>query len=167
MITRFPALLWAVSVLLPGCLFAFQICSPAWNSVVPRNILLHEVSRTGSTIYPSSSSQLAMGIMEDFLSGQDSSKRESDNRKYLKSLQKRVENINALEAEIEDLDDDELEAKTSEFQARLKSGEDINGKLLEEAFAVVREAAWCVLNILFYRSAFAVFSRRTTLAFRC
>jgi len=87
-----------------------------------------------------------MSIMEDFLSGQDSSKRESDNKKYLDSLQKRVEKINALEPEIEELDDDALEAKTAEFQTRLKSGEDINGKLLEEAFAVVREAAWCVRN---------------------
>jgi preprotein translocase subunit SecA len=29
-----------------------------------------------------------------------------------------------------------------EFRERLKKGEDINGKILEEAFAVVREAAW-------------------------
>lgn len=95
----------------------------------------------------SSSSQLRMGVMEDFLSGADASKRESDNQKYLASLQQRVERINALEsAYMEDLGDDELEAKTAEFQQRLKAGEDINGKLLEEAFAVVREAAWYALH---------------------
>jgi len=88
-----------------------------------------------------------MGIMEDFLSGQDSSSRETDNKKYLETLQKRVEKINELETEVEDLDDGELEAKTVEFRERLKSGEDINGKLLEEAFAVVREAAWCVQSL--------------------
>ena len=36
----------------------------------------------------------------------------------------------------------ELAAKTDEFRQRLKNGEDVNGPLLEEAFAVVREAAW-------------------------
>jgi len=85
-----------------------------------------------------------MGIMEDFLSGADKSTREADNKKYLETLQKRVEAINALESDIEELGDDELQAKTAEFRARLQKGEDLNGPLLEEAFAVVREAAWCV-----------------------
>jgi preprotein translocase subunit SecA len=82
--------------------------------------------------------------MEDFLTGQDSSKRKSDNVEYMASLQKRVEKINALEADIEELGDDELELKTNEFRERLRKGEDLNGSLLEEAFAVVREAAWYV-----------------------
>jgi len=47
-----------------------------------------------------------------------------------------------MEADIEDLGDDELAAKTKEFRERLAKGEDINGKILEESFAVVREAAW-------------------------
>jgi preprotein translocase subunit SecA len=85
-----------------------------------------------------------MGFMEDLLTGADETKREADNQKYLTELQQRVERINALESSIEDLDDDELEAKTIEFRQRLQSGEDINGPLLEEAFAVVREAAWYV-----------------------
>ena len=85
---------------------------------------------------------LSMGVFEDFMSGQDDSARKKENDAYLAELQKRVDNINALEAEIEELGDDELEAKTAEFRRRLASGEDINGKLLEEAFAVVREAAW-------------------------
>jgi len=85
-----------------------------------------------------------MGIMEDFLSGADSSKRQADNQKYLETLQQRVERINAMEATVEELSDDELRAKTAEFRERLQQGEDLNGMLLEEAFAVVREAAWCV-----------------------
>jgi hypothetical protein len=87
-------------------------------------------------------SSLSMGIMEDFLSGADEEKRKKDNQKYLEGLQKRVDAINALEPTIEDLGDEELQQKTKEFQERLSKGEDLNGVLLEEAFAVVREAAW-------------------------
>ena len=83
-----------------------------------------------------------MGMFEDFLSGRDQDKRSAANDKYLQALAKRVDGINALEATIEDLGDDELTAKTAEFQKRLQGGEDLNGPLLEEAFAVVREAAW-------------------------
>eukprot|EP00804_Cyclotella_cryptica_P005226 CCRYP_018887-RD/>CCRYP_018887-RD protein AED:0.40 eAED:0.40 QI:0/-1/0/1/-1/0/1/0/446 len=68
------------------------------------------------------------------------------NAAYLSTLQTRVENINGLEATIEELSDDELAAKTVEFRSRIANGEDVNGKLLEEAFAVVREAAWRVLE---------------------
>jgi preprotein translocase subunit SecA len=82
--------------------------------------------------------------MEEFLTGQDSSKRASDNEKYTASQQQRVLKINALEVDVEELGDDELEAKTTEFRERLAKGEDLNGPLLEEAFAVVREAAWYV-----------------------
>jgi preprotein translocase subunit SecA len=82
--------------------------------------------------------------MEEFLTGQDSSKRASDNEKYMASQQERVLKINALEVDVEELGDDELEAKTTEFRERLAKGEDLNGPLLEEAFAVVREAAWYV-----------------------
>jgi preprotein translocase subunit SecA len=83
--------------------------------------------------------------MEEFLTGQDSSKRASDNEKYMASQQQRVLKINALEVDVEELGDDELEAKTTEFRERLAKGEDLNGPLLEEAFAVVREAAWYVM----------------------
>ena len=89
-----------------------------------------------------STSSLQMGVVEDFLAGTDNEKRKEKNEKYLATLTQRVERINALESKIEDLGDDELLAKTQEFKKRLKDGEDINGKILEEAFAVVREAAW-------------------------
>jgi preprotein translocase subunit SecA len=83
-----------------------------------------------------------MGVMAEFLTGQDASKRKADNQKYLATVQTRVEKINAFEVTIEELGDDDLEAKTKEFRERLAKGEDLNGSLLEEAFAVVREAAW-------------------------
>jgi preprotein translocase subunit SecA len=55
-------------------------------------------------------------------------------------LQKTVEEINALEPELEALDDAQLRAKTDEFHERLADGETLDD-ILVEAFAVVREAA--------------------------
>ena len=85
---------------------------------------------------------LRMGMWQDFLSG--SKQRNKANEAYLQQLADRVDRINALEASVEDLGDDELTAKTADFRKRLAAGEDLNGPLLEEAFAVVREAAWYV-----------------------
>ena len=82
------------------------------------------------------------------MTGTDESFRTKENAKYLTQLQERVDRINKLEPSIEDLDDDKLKAKTTEFKERLRKGESLNGSLLEEAFAVVREAAWCVKVVL-------------------
>ena len=105
---------------------------------------LHSFGLKHSEYSNPSKSQLMMGIMEDFISGTDKETRRKKNEKYLDELNKRVQAINNLEPEIEDLGDDELLAKTEEFRKRLQEGEDINGNIVEEAFAVVREAAWCV-----------------------
>ncbi len=51
-----------------------------------------------------------------------------------------VDQVNALEAEYEALDDADLSAKTSAFKERLAQGETLDD-LLVEAFAVVREAS--------------------------
>ncbi|OCF96453.1 preprotein translocase subunit SecA [Gilliamella sp. wkB308] len=64
----------------------------------------------------------------------------SRNERVLKSLRKRVEKINALEPAMEALTDDELKAKTIEFKQKLASGTQLDD-ILEEAFAVVREAS--------------------------
>lgn len=64
----------------------------------------------------------------------------SANDRYLKTLQKDVDAINALEPEIEALNDAELTARTEQFRTRLKDGETLND-ILVEAFATVREAA--------------------------
>ena len=66
-----------------------------------------------------------MGVLEDFVQSTDEKTRKAENEKYLAELQKRVDRINELETSIEDLGDDELQAKTEEFKARLKKGEDI------------------------------------------
>ena len=104
------------------------------------------VPRASRSSYPSSSSHLSMGIVEEFVLGRDAQTRRASNDEYLAALLVRVSRINALEASIEELDDDAMLAKTSEFRKRIADGESIDGPLLEEAFAVVREAAWRVIE---------------------
>jgi len=62
------------------------------------------------------------------------------NDRYLKRLGKKVDEINALEPELEALDDDALRARTDAFRKRLADGETLDD-LLVAAFATVREAA--------------------------
>ncbi len=68
------------------------------------------------------------------------------NEREIKRMQVMVEKINALEEETKQLDDAGLQSKTPEFRQRLEQGESLND-LLPEAFAVVREAAWRVLEM--------------------
>src|SRR5690606_29608393 len=64
----------------------------------------------------------------------------SRNERLLKSYRKTVAQINALEPQIQALDDAQLAAKTVEFRQRVEAGESLDA-LLPEAFAVCREAA--------------------------
>ena len=57
-----------------------------------------------------------------------------------------VKKINALEDSVKKLSDSELKAKTAEFKERLSKGETLDD-ILPEAFAVVREASWRVLEM--------------------
>jgi preprotein translocase subunit SecA len=61
------------------------------------------------------------------------------NDRSLKTYQRRVPQINALEPAMEALSDEALRAKTAEFRARLADGATLDD-ILPEAFAVVREA---------------------------
>ncbi|EKM98600.1 MULTISPECIES: preprotein translocase subunit SecA [unclassified Acidocella] len=70
----------------------------------------------------------------------------SSNDRALKSFKRRVAAINALEPALQALDDAALAAKTTEFKARIEAGESLD-ELLEEAFAVVREASRRVLGM--------------------
>ncbi|CAB1003708.1 protein translocase subunit SecA 1 [Corynebacterium diphtheriae] len=63
----------------------------------------------------------------------------------VKRLKKIADDVIALEADYTDLTDEELKAKTHEFQERIAQGESIDDLLLE-AFAVAREASWRVLG---------------------
>jgi len=64
----------------------------------------------------------------------------SANARYLKHLRNTIESINALEPELEALDDSALRARTDMLRARLKAGETLDD-ILPDAFATVREAA--------------------------
>lgn len=68
------------------------------------------------------------------------------NKRLLKQLQKKVDQIEALEPQMEALSDTELQQKTEEFKKRNEDGESLDA-LLVEAYAVVREAANRVLNM--------------------
>ncbi|MCB5935638.1 preprotein translocase subunit SecA [Bacillus sp. DFI.2.34] len=68
------------------------------------------------------------------------------NKRELKRLEKKANQIEALADEMERLKDDQLRAKTVEFKDRINNGETLDD-LLVEAFAVVREAARRVLGL--------------------
>ncbi|QBL08482.1 preprotein translocase subunit SecA [Rheinheimera sp. D18] len=64
----------------------------------------------------------------------------SRNDRFLKKLEKQVQQINALEAEFEALSDDQLKSKTQEFKQLLADGSTLDD-ILPQAFATVREAS--------------------------
>lgn len=70
----------------------------------------------------------------------------SRNDRLLKTYQKNVRLINQFEPGLEQLSDEALKSKTSEFKERLASGETLDNVLVE-AFAVVREASKRVLQM--------------------
>ncbi|GHT45276.1 protein translocase subunit SecA 1 [Planctomycetales bacterium] len=73
----------------------------------------------------------------------------SSNARYIKKLQPRVDAINAMEPALQKLSDEELRQKTSGFRQRLQNGETLDD-ILEEAFAVCREAGRRVLGLRHY-----------------
>ncbi len=70
----------------------------------------------------------------------------SKNERELKQIQPLVEKINALEPEVQALQDEQLKARTAEFKQRLDRGETLDD-LLPEAFATVREASLRILKM--------------------
>ena len=70
----------------------------------------------------------------------------SRNQRLLKSMNKSVIIINELAKAAEDMSDEELTNSTLKFRERLANGETIDD-ILEEAFAIVREAGKRVLNM--------------------
>ena len=75
---------------------------------------------------------------------------DAENQQLVNGYLARVEQkINSQEDALEKLSDAELRSKTDEFRARLANGES-EDDILEDAFAVVREAAWRVLKMRHY-----------------
>ncbi|MBX7249416.1 MAG: preprotein translocase subunit SecA [Caulobacteraceae bacterium] len=64
----------------------------------------------------------------------------SSNDRKVKALMSRVQKINALEPQFVDMSDADLRGMTDKFRARYAAGETLD-QLMDEAFAVVREAA--------------------------
>ncbi|MBK9495399.1 MAG: preprotein translocase subunit SecA [Xanthomonadales bacterium] len=73
----------------------------------------------------------------------------SRNERLIKQFSKTVVRINALEAQMQALSDDALQAKTAEYKQRIAGGEKVD-QLLPEAFATMREAAKRVLGMRHY-----------------
>ncbi|AAZ18118.1 protein translocase subunit secA [Psychrobacter arcticus 273-4] len=71
------------------------------------------------------------------------------NERELKRMHKVVSKINAYEATIQALSDEQLQQKTEEFKARHQNGESLDA-LLPEAFAVCREASLRVNGMRHY-----------------
>ncbi len=67
----------------------------------------------------------------------------------LKRIEPIVPDVNDFADELEDLSDEELRDKTTEFRGRLLAGEELNS-LLPEAFAAVREAARRTIGLRHY-----------------
>ena len=70
----------------------------------------------------------------------------SSNDRYVKSLEKIVARINALEPQLEAFSDEELRAQTGKFREQLAGGKTLDD-ILPEAFATVREASKRVLGM--------------------
>ncbi|HOD33010.1 MAG TPA: preprotein translocase subunit SecA, partial [Holophaga sp.] len=70
----------------------------------------------------------------------------SKNDRELKRLWGRVQQINALEPEIQALSDEALKAKTPYLKEKLANGASLDD-ILPEAFAVCREASLRVLKM--------------------
>ena len=70
----------------------------------------------------------------------------SANDRFVKTLQGKVQQINALEPQLQRLSDEELRGRTTWLRERLNGGESLDN-LLVEAFATVREAGKRVLGM--------------------
>jgi len=68
---------------------------------------------------------------------------------FIKGAKQKVSEINAIEAEISKLTNEELRAKTAEFKQKLTEGKTLDD-ILVEAFAVVREASKRTLGMRHY-----------------
>ena len=73
----------------------------------------------------------------------------SDNDKVMKRYMTTVEKISALEAEYEAMTNDSLMKMTSDLKKKVKNGASLDSVLVE-AFALVREASWRVLQLRHY-----------------
>ncbi|MBR0597991.1 preprotein translocase subunit SecA [Sinanaerobacter chloroacetimidivorans] len=72
------------------------------------------------------------------------------NVKEVKKIEKIVDQVEALDEQMQKLTDSELKAKTAEFKERIAGGETLD-QILPEAFAVCREASYRSLGMKHFR----------------
>ncbi len=72
------------------------------------------------------------------------------NDREIKRYQKRVKKINALEPKYEKLSDEELKGAFEELRQKVKNGEATMDEVLEDSFAITREASKRVLGMRHY-----------------
>jgi len=75
---------------------------------------------------------------------------ESDSRRSLKKIGAIADKIMAMSPTYEKMSDEELRGQTDLFKQRIQKGESLDS-ILPEAFAVVREASYRVLNMRHYK----------------
>ena len=73
----------------------------------------------------------------------------SRNDRIIKFLSQRITKINQLEADMQALSDEQFSQKTDQFRQRFVAGETLD-QLLDEAFAVCREASVRTLGMRHY-----------------
>ncbi len=83
-----------------------------------------------------------MGLIKYLMSG--------DGRRSLKKLNKMADQVEALEATYQDMDDETLKGQTAVLKGRLQNGETLDD-ILYDAFAVLREASKRVLGMRHFR----------------
>src|SRR5690606_34504006 len=118
-------------------------CVPSYNEQLPPAGA--PLRRHGAPGARGVHSQLAFSMINKLLTRVFGSR----NERLLRQLDRIVARINALEPEMQKLSDDQLKAKTPEFQQRIANGEPLD-KILPEAFAVCREASSRVLGMRHY-----------------
>ena len=89
------------------------------------------------------------GGIAKFIEGRITAMFGSSNARFLKKMQPRVEAINQWEPKCQSMSDEQLREQTEIFRKRLAAGETLDD-ILEEAFAVCREASRRVLGLRHY-----------------
>lgn len=76
---------------------------------------------------------------------------EEENKELIDGLAEQVERINDREAEMDDLSNEELRARTVQIKERLaQNGGEWTDELIEESCALMREATWRVLELWYF-----------------
>ncbi|CAM9713520.1 unnamed protein product [Heterosigma akashiwo] len=131
---------------------AFKSTGGAPRRIAHRsNSIYSDITQSGMLASRRSRAMIQMGLFDSVKKSADGSSVQENisNAKLIDKYNARVEKINSLEAEIEALSDDALKERAAALRARVAGGAALDA-VTEEAFALVREAAWRVLELRHY-----------------